>query len=834
MKLFGDKSVLISLFFQKRSKNYKASLQKLIILESSAVKRTKNVALALALTLCIQLIPTFAFAAPVVHSVATFEEFNVAVTEINARGGEHVISLQADITDTDRHASFETFNKGETTIVGNGHTLAVDDRSQSHIVNVANSATVNLGDKNDSSNTLMLTQVDTGSGVAAVGAAISAAYGAVVNMYEGVTVEDYDTSGFTYGGAVSLTTATFNMYGGIIQNCKILQSGGYAGAAISAQSTSTINISGNAKIMNNNSIDRGGAIYADSSTVTISGNTQISGNYATSYGGGIYAQRSTVTIEDNAQLTGNKTNSYGGGIMALSSTTITMRDNAQISGSDAAAYGGGMYTQDATVILEDSVQITGNNATQLAGGLLLNRTTATVDDTVKIKSNTAGSAGQNVLYYSYNNLFTLNTTENLDPAREQLIDIRYASSSGQLDFAVSGVGESTVTTNEDINKYFSYEVPTLIFDIESVANHMILIEKPKITPEITYPPEDYVGTAVRDIVKALDPDTGLEIPGIFTFFDINTGLEITNPTLQEDPYQANRNTFGYTFVPDDASKYASVGISPRTTLTITALVAQKLPTPTVSVDYINENLTGFVPDQKYTINGTEFIADATGAIPVDPSYFGTDLTIVAVGDGVKTLDSDPQMLSVPSRPEVPEITVGEDGNITTSTSDVEYSLDGGLTWKSVVDNTISGLAQGQEVLVRVQATGSHFKSEITTVVVSITYTVTFDSNGGTAVSAQKVPYGESATKPSDPTRSGYVFKDWYLNGAPYDFSQVLTTNITLVAQWAETTAPPVDEEEKNGTTTIPKTGDTNNIGIFIAIALVCLGIGGFALYKKRQ
>ena len=63
------------------------------------------------------------------------------------------------------------------------------------------------------------------------------------------------------------------------------------------------------------------------------------------------------------------------------------------------------------------------------------------------------------------------------------------------------------------------------------------------------------------------------------------------------------------------------------------------------------------------------------------------------------------------------------------------------------------------------------------------YTVTFDSDGGSSVSKQTVVSGKTATKPSNPTRSGYTFKGWYLNGAEYNFPSKVTKNITLTAKW---------------------------------------------------
>lgn len=73
-----------------------------------------------------------------------------------------------------------------------------------------------------------------------------------------------------------------------------------------------------------------------------------------------------------------------------------------------------------------------------------------------------------------------------------------------------------------------------------------------------------------------------------------------------------------------------------------------------------------------------------------------------------------------------------------------------------------------------------------------TYTVTFESNGGSAVEAQEVAAGEHATEPDDPTKDGYDFDGWYTSQeftTLYDFSgTAVTEDITLYASWAEASA----------------------------------------------
>ncbi|MBQ9412961.1 MAG: S-layer homology domain-containing protein [Oscillospiraceae bacterium] len=61
--------------------------------------------------------------------------------------------------------------------------------------------------------------------------------------------------------------------------------------------------------------------------------------------------------------------------------------------------------------------------------------------------------------------------------------------------------------------------------------------------------------------------------------------------------------------------------------------------------------------------------------------------------------------------------------------------------------------------------------------------VMFDTQGGTEVPFQEVEEGKTATRPADPTRAGYRFNGWLLDGKPYDFSAPVTETIVLIASW---------------------------------------------------
>lgn len=67
--------------------------------------------------------------------------------------------------------------------------------------------------------------------------------------------------------------------------------------------------------------------------------------------------------------------------------------------------------------------------------------------------------------------------------------------------------------------------------------------------------------------------------------------------------------------------------------------------------------------------------------------------------------------------------------------------------------------------------------------------VSFDSDEGSFVNSQTVPYGKKATLPEDPTKSGFTFLGWSPTEipadpfVPYGFDIGVTEDITLYAIW---------------------------------------------------
>lgn len=63
------------------------------------------------------------------------------------------------------------------------------------------------------------------------------------------------------------------------------------------------------------------------------------------------------------------------------------------------------------------------------------------------------------------------------------------------------------------------------------------------------------------------------------------------------------------------------------------------------------------------------------------------------------------------------------------------------------------------------------------------YTITFDTDGGSAIDPITLDFGATVTAPAAPTKEGHTFAGWYLEDAPYNLETPVTADITLVAKW---------------------------------------------------
>ena len=64
------------------------------------------------------------------------------------------------------------------------------------------------------------------------------------------------------------------------------------------------------------------------------------------------------------------------------------------------------------------------------------------------------------------------------------------------------------------------------------------------------------------------------------------------------------------------------------------------------------------------------------------------------------------------------------------------------------------------------------------------YTVTFNTDGGTPIDPQTIDHGSKATKPANPTKTGYTFAGWYTEAdTEFNFNTPITSATDLYAKW---------------------------------------------------
>ena len=205
----------------------------------------------------------------------------------------------------------------------------------------------------------------------------------------------------------------------------------------------------------------------------------------------------------------------------------------------------------------------------------------------------------------------------------------------------------------------------------------------------------------------------------------------------------------------------------------TALILGSGQTLKVSATGANASATNVLAAGKNltlgnSTTGLEFTAYAGGSI--------VPLTLTGAG-GNLALNSKPIKLDTTSvLSQGPYTLIAHGGSATVSGTPGSLDLSGG-----------SGINANATGVLAVNGSGD--------LVLTLTYPVTFNSNGGSSVATQNVNYNSTATQPSpNPTQTGYVFAGWYSNPgltSAYNFSTPVTGPVTLYAKWTAAVITPI-------------------------------------------
>ena len=203
-------------------------------------------------------------------------------------------------------------------------------------------------------------------------------------------------------------------------------------------------------------------------------------------------------------------------------------------------------------------------------------------------------------------------------------------------------------------------------------------------------------------------------------------------------------------------------------------------------------------------NGSAFTAPASDGLTRPDGdtgdYFkwlGSDGNLYAPGEsvpaGVTTLTAQ---FAVPSY----TVTLNTNGGTINSGNVTGYTYGQGATLPTADDMTYAGhtfkgwydnKALTGNPVTEISATDTG-KKEFYAKWTLNTYTVTFDSQGGSKVDSQTVSHGGTVTEPTAPTYEGYTFGGWYTEAGcttEYDFTTAVTESLTLYAKWKDVTCP---------------------------------------------
>ena len=641
----------------------------------------------------------------------------------------------------------------------------------------------------------------------------------------GASKNPADTSKFSNTVILDGHTKTGTVYGSasIEENAEIPE-----GYTLTIESGKTLTIPADGTLINNGTIFCYGTIngnvvgdvrYPSGVTVTFSGegvNTS-----AASYGSTI-AITATMTkqtatnaltaaegtvdfwlgaVDTGTELGSANVTSSGGTYTATLTLTDDMWANGFAIGINtitadfggvAGTSGDGLLPSTGTATLT----VTKGNQTAPTAPTMSSRTTNSVT------LNAISSAGQGAVQYGYvqgdngtpNNWQDNTTFNGLSAGTTYTFYARYAGND-YYEPSPASTGTSIVTLGAEGGDTLADGETITTDDGTTITNDG---EKITITPD----DGGTTTTITPDKGATVNGDGSVNVPGGST---VTTG---DGPSITVGEGGATVGTDGSVTLPEGGS--ATIGSGDDTT-TIT----------TPGGGTIDPDTGAVTPDEGGSVvigsgEDTTTVTPPNGQ-PVTPNDDGT----ITVPDGSTVQTGDGPEMTLPGGgtvdPDTGAITPDEGGSVVIDTGDGTTTItppsgqpvtpndDGSVTIPG--GSTVTG-SDGERVTIPPEGGTLQPGGDV-----EYTVTVTFDSQGGSQVPSQDITVGEPVSQPDDPTRTGYRFLGWYTaatGGARWDFTQPVTGDQTLYAQWAY--LPPANPNYKitigdteNGTVTVNPT-----------------------------
>ena len=771
--------------------------------------------------------------------VANEAELQAVVADLNANGGEKYVKLTQDIAFASNRKVELT--KGNLTILGEDHKLTAtfyvknnavlnlgmdgysktltvsSSRSDYGIIGAMGSCTVNLYDG---------VTLGPCSRIGSAGG-ITAESLSVINMYGGTITGCQSHS--VSGGVYITNNAVFNMHGGTIENCT-----GVVGGAVGMAGGSPLGGSSEGKCQFNmtggnisNCVDQyrgGGAVNAYTNypvKMTISGGTIKNCSSSGSFGGGICLvtfSGSGSTFEMNGgTITGNQCpNGYGGGILVYSvGNDSHIHFNKGVIESNQAIYGGGVFLfKGADILIADGFGLYNNSASSAGDDIYNNGISATLGSAatgVKLKS-----TGMKISGWYYDG-----TTDEDGGSGRWVCDAASSEENYIKTFSHSG----KVYGGEYALKAAHGPIYKVTFDPDGGApdpdDQKVTENEKAARPETDPKKNDYEfagwfkktgETTVED--KAFDFNTkiteDIELKAKWTPAEYKITYNLDGGSLAE----GKTNPAKYTIESDDIT----LNNPAKTGYTFTGWTGTDLDGPAKAVT-IEKGSTG---NREYTANWTpisyvvKFDANsgkgsmADEAFDYDEEKALTKNSFTKSGyswtgwntkaDGSGTGYADEATVKNLTAEDGASITLyaqwtandsklsynanGGSGEMAEKTGKVDevvkvasngftregYTFDG---WNTAADGSGTKYAENADFTLTPEPSILYAQWKVNQ------YTITFDSNDGSAVAPITQAYGTAVTAPTAPTREGYTFAGWDKD-IP---STMPAEDMTITAKW---------------------------------------------------
>jgi len=634
------------------------------------------------------------------------------------------------------------------------------------------------------------------------------------NMYGGTIINNTGTYGCVcintpgifnmYGGTITKNTigtgggiyaySNFNMYGGTITDNTAGYGGGvYIRGGIFNLSEGTIS-------ENNSLYYGGGVVIADYTGTGVFGSFTMTGgkiiqNIAANYGGGVYALVGNFNMS-NGSISENRAG-VGGGIGITSNGIVNITGGSYITNNTITGTGGGIYVEtDGKLNITGTNYITDNIAGTDGGGVYTSDTTYTNLNTASstvFTRNTAGTAYNppDNATTLYPNIGFASTSITNHPLNNY--DINHIGR--QVTFESNGgtpVASQTVTDGEPATKPTDPTRQNYTFDgwfIDDVTFENEWDFATAVTDDMTL----YAKWSLNQYTVRFESNGGTPVASQ-TVTHGETATKPTDPTREGytfDSWYSDDVTFENewdfsTVLTDDITLYAKWIIN-QYTFTFESNGGTPVASQTVNhgepatkpTDPTREGYTfdGWYSDDVTFENEWDFSTVVTDEIALYAKWSLNLYTVCFECNGGTPVASQ-------------TVTHGETATKPTDPTREGYTFDG---WYSDNVTFLSKLDFETAVTDVTFLDEWDFATPITEDMtlyakwITNQYTLIFECNGGTSVDSQTVTYGESATKPTDPTRENYTFDDWYVDNETFadkwNFSTTITTDIILYAKW---------------------------------------------------